>query len=158
MLFRSEEWGLDHGTWSVLAPMYPDAKIPVYQLSLDYSQPPEYHYALSKELAALRRKGVLILGSGNIVHNLGMVQWSDKAYDWAVEFDGLVAKLIEDGNHEALIHYGKLGRAASLSIPTNEHYLPLLYALALQEKNETVSFFAAQTTMGSISMRSVKIG
>lgn len=153
-----QEWGLDHGTWSVLAPMFPLATIPVYQLSLDYTQPPQYHYDLGKELAALRRKGVLILGSGNIVHNLGRVQWSDQAYDWAIEFDAKAAKLMEDGNHNALIHYESLGNAAKLSIPSNEHYLPLLYTLALQEKNEALSFFAAKTTMGSISMRSVKIG
>lgn len=152
------EWGLDHGTWSVLAPMYPEAKIPVYQLSLDYTKPPEYHYALSKELSALRRKGVLIIGSGNIVHNLGMIQWSDKAFDWAIEFDAIAANHIEEGNHQPLINYKNFGKAATLSIPSNEHYLPMLYAIALQEKNESVSFFANKTTMGSISMRSIKIG
>lgn len=152
------EWGLDHGTWSVLAPMFPDAKIPVYQFSLDYTQGPQYHYELAKELAALRRKGVLIIGSGNIVHNLGMMQWSEKSYDWAIEFDAMAAKFIEEGNHKSLINYKELGRAAQLAIPSNEHYLPMLYTLALQEKNEDAAFFAAKTLMGSISMRSFKIG
>ena len=152
------EWGLDHGTWSVLAPMFPEATIPVYQISLDYSQPPQYHYELAKKLAALRRKGVLIIGSGNIVHNLGMMQWTDKAFDWAIEFDSIAAKLIEEGNHKPLINYKDLGKSASLAIPSNEHYLPMLYSLALQEKNESLSFFAAKNLMGSISMRSFKIG
>lgn len=152
------EWGLDHGTWSVLAPMYPEAKIPVYQISLDYSQAPQYHYELAKELAALRRKGVLIIGSGNIVHNLGMIQWTGPAYDWAIEFDALVAKHIESGNHQPLINYKELGKSAALAIPSNEHYLPMLYTLALQEKNEGPAFFAAKTMLGSISMRSFRIG
>jgi 4,5-DOPA dioxygenase extradiol len=152
------EWGLDHGTWSVLAPMFPDAKIPVYQISLDYTQGPQYHYELAKELAALRRKGVLIIGSGNIVHNLGMLQWSEKSYDWAIEFDAMAAKFIAEGNHKSLINYKDLGKSANLAIPSNEHYLPMLYTLALQEKNEHAAFFAAKTLMGSISMRSFKIG
>lgn len=151
------EWGLDHGCWSVLKPMFPDADIPTFQLSLDYTQPPQYHYDLAKELKELRKKGVLILGSGNIVHNLGMVQWSGEAYDWAIEFDEKIKKMILEEDHQSIIDYHKLGKAAQLAIPTNEHYLPLLYSLALKEKNENVSFFNEKAMMGSISMRSVLI-
>jgi len=153
-----EEWGLDHGTWSVLAQMYPLADVPVYQLSLDYTQPPAWHYSLARELSVLRNKGVLIVGSGNIVHNLELVNWNGGAYDWAVEFDQTAMRLINNHDHEALIHYDRLGEAARLSIPTNEHYLPLLYTLALQDKTELHSFFAEETVMGSVSMRSLKIG
>src|ERR1051325_7553692 len=151
------EWGLDHGTWSVLLPMYPDAGIPVFQLSIDYSQPPQFHYELAKELAKLREKGVLIIGSGNIVHNLGMIDWTGKAYDWAIEFDATIKKLIDERNHSAIINYYKLGSIAKLAIPTNDHYLPLLYALALQEKNENISYFNEKCEMGSVSMRSLII-
>ncbi len=152
------EWGLDHGSWSVLCRMFPLADVPVYQLSLDYSKPPRWHYELATELKGLRKKGVLIVGSGNMVHNLGMIQWGEQAYDWALEFDSKLKKFIEEGNHNAVIDYEKQGKIATLSIPTNEHYLPLLYTLALQEKNEPLSFFNERTHMGSISMRSVKIG
>jgi 4,5-DOPA dioxygenase extradiol len=152
------EWGLDHGAWSVLLPMYPKADIPVFQLSLDYLQPPQYHYDLAKELALLRRKGVLIIGSGNIVHNLGMMNPGGKPYDWAIEFDEKIKKFIDDRHHTAIIQYQKLGNIASFAVPTNEHYLPLLYALALQEKEETVSYFNEKCDMGSVSMRSLKIG
>ena len=152
------DWGLDHGTWSVLLPMYPNADIPVFQLSIDYSQPPQYHYDLAKELAALRKKGVLIIGSGNIVHNLGMIDWNGKAYDWAIEFDEKIKKFIDSGDHSSIINYQNMGKIAQLAVPTNDHYLPLLYSLALQEKNETLSYFNAKCEMGSVSMRSVKIG
>jgi 4,5-DOPA dioxygenase extradiol len=151
------EWGLDHGTWSVLLPMFPNADIPVFQLSIDYSQPPQYHYDLSKELTALRKKGVMIIGSGNIVHNLGMIDWGGKAYDWAIEFDEKIKKLIDERDHSAVINYDKLGRIAQLAVPTNDHYLPLLYSLALQEKNETISYFNEKCEMGSMSMRSLII-
>ena len=153
------EWGLDHGTWSVLCQMFPLADVPAFQLSLDYSKPPQYHYELAMELAALRKKGVLIIGSGNIVHNLRLIRYDQPAaFDWAQEFDTRIKKLIIEGNHNDIIHYDKMGTFAHLSVPSNEHYLPLLYVLALQQKNEAVSFFNEKTTMGSISMRSVKIG
>jgi 4,5-DOPA dioxygenase extradiol len=152
------EWGLDHGTWSVLAPMFPKADIPVFQLSLDRTKPPSYHYELSNELAALRDRGVLIIGSGNIVHNLGMMQWKDEPYDWATEFDQKVKTLILQRDHASLVAYQNLGKAAQLSIPTNEHYLPMLYTLGLREKDDDLSFFAEKATMGSISMRSFRIG
>ena len=153
-----QTWGLDHGTWSVLCRMYPAADIPVVQLSLDYNQAPAYHYALGQELRALRRKGVLIVGSGNIVHNLRLAVWRDQAFDWAIEFDRTIMDLILSGDHDPVVHYEKLGRAAQLSIPTNEHYLPLLYILGAQEPGEPVRFFADQVTMGAISMRGVWIG
>jgi 4,5-DOPA dioxygenase extradiol len=152
------EWGLDHGSWSVLCRMYPLADVPVYQMSLDYNKPPQWHYELAAELRSLRKKGVLIIGSGNMVHNLGLMRWNNEAFDWAKEFDAKLKKFIAEGDHDSVIHYDRHGTMAHLSIPTNEHYLPLLYTLGLQEKNEPVSFFNEQTVMGSISMRSVKIG
>lgn len=153
-------WGLDHGTWSILVKMFPQADIPVFQLSLDYSQPPQYHYNLGQQLAGLRRKGVLILGSGNIVHNLRMADLRDESnpYDWAVEFDAQSKRLIESGSHQQLINYQNLGTAAHLSIPTPEHYLPLLYALALQDEQDSVGFFNEQIAFRSGSMRSVILG
>lgn len=156
-----DEWGLDHGTWSVLVKMFPDARIPVVQLSLDYTQGPEFHYALGRELRELRNRGVLIIGSGNIVHHLRMMRFVEGgetfAYDWAREFDETIKQLIIDRNHDPIVHYQSLGRAARLSVPTNDHYLPLLYALALQDDQEQISFFADKVAYGSISMRSVLI-
>lgn len=152
------EWGLDHGCWSVLTRLFPSAEIPVYQLSLDYTQPPEYHYNLAKELAELRKKEVLIIGSGNIVHNLGMMQWSDTAFEWAKEFDERIKNYVLSKEHRRIIHYEELGTSAKLAIPTNEHYLPLLYSLALQDQKDAVSFFTEKTVMGSVSMRSIRIG
>ncbi len=151
-------WGLDHGTWSVLCRMYPEARIPVVQLSLDRGLTPQAHYELGRELRSLRRKGVLIVGSGNIVHNLRRMVWQDNAYDWALEFDETMRRLILAGDHAAIIDYPKLGQAARLSIPTNEHFLPLLYTLALQESHDTLRFFAEKVSLGAISMRSVQIG
>jgi len=138
--------------------MFPDADIPAVQLSLDRTKDPAFHYALGRELRTLRDQGILILGSGNIVHNLGLIQWTDTAYDWAVEFDDPVKRLILSGDHDAICNYEKLGPAARLAIPTNEHFLPLLYILALQDADDTVSFFADKVTLGAISMRAVRIG
>lgn len=156
---EDHEWGLDHGTWSVLVKMFPDADIPVFQLSLDRSKPAQYHYELAKELQALREKGVLIIGSGNIVHNLRMARFDPNppAYDWALEFDAKSKDLIEAGIHSELINYQNLGTAAQLSIPTPEHYLPLLYILGLQEEQECVTFFNEEMAFGSGSMRSLII-
>ncbi len=152
-------WGLDHGTWSVLRRMYPEADIPVVQLSLDRTQHPRFHYDLAAELLPLRREGVLVIGSGNLVHNLRLLDWgAESPYPWAAEFDHLAAELILAGEHDRLVAYPTLGEAARLSIPTNEHYLPLLYTLALQQPGEEVAFFAQGLVYGSISMRSVKIG
>ena len=152
------DWGLDHGTWSVLCRLFPGADIPVVQLSLDHTQGPAFHYELGKELRPLRHKGVLIVGSGNIVHNLGLLAWQDVAYDWALDFDDRIKQSILAGDHQPVIHYDQLGQSARLAVPTNEHYLPLLYALAVQEPDDQVSFFAAKVTMGSVSMRSLRIG
>jgi len=152
-------WGLDHGAWSVLRRMYPLADIPVVQLSLNRSQHPRFHYDLGRELFALRQEGVLIVGSGNIVHNLRLLQWNAREpFPWAAEFDTLSAELILSGEHDRLVAYPALGEAARLAIPTNEHYLPLLYILALQQPGEPVTFFAEGLPLGSISMRSLRIG
>lgn len=150
-----EKWGLDHGTWSVIMPMFPKADIPVLQLSIDYTKDAKYHFELAKELAALRKKGVLIVGSGNIVHNLGMMQWKDGAYDWTIEFDTKIKDAILKEDWDSLINYRKFGRAADLSVPSNEHYLPLLYIAALKDSKDKTTFFNEKNTMGSISMRSV---
>ena len=153
-----QNWGLDHGTWAVLCRMFPKADVPVFQLSLDYSLSAQGHYDIGRELAPLRDQGVLIVGSGNMVHNLRLMEWGDKPFDWATRFDEKLKKLIEDRDHKALIQYEKQGADAELAIPTNEHYLPLLYALALQSKDEKLSFFAEKVTLGSISMRGFRIG
>lgn len=153
-----QHWGLDHGCWAVICRMYPEADIPVVQLSLDRDRGAGFHYALGAELAPLRDQGVLIIGSGNIVHNLALLEWADQPCEWAVEFDATVAGLIRERDHQALIHYETLGRSAALSIPTNEHYLPLLAILALQGRDEEASFFAEGIALGSLSMRGVQIG
>ncbi len=152
------DWGLDHGCWSVLKPMFPEANIPVFQLSLDYFASPEQHFQIGSQLQLLRQKGVLIVGSGNIVHNLGRLDWGGKPFDWAIEFDQLAKTKINSGDFKSLVNYDTLGKAAQLAIPTNEHYLPLLYVLALKDKNEPMHFFNEQIDMGSIAMRSLFIG
>jgi 4,5-DOPA dioxygenase extradiol len=157
-----EKWGLDHGCWSVIMHFYPAADIPVIQLSLDYNQTPRYHYYLAKELISLREKGILIVGSGNIVHNLGMVAWDklndNYGYDWAQEAKEKMKNFIINGDHKSLIDYESQGKAFKLSIPTPEHFLPLLYVLALKEENDKVSFFNDETVAGSLAMTSVRIG
>lgn len=157
------DWGLDHGTWSIVRHMYPNADIPVLQLSIDYTKPAEYHYQLSKELGALRKKGVLIIGSGNMVHNLRMVAWDklndhNYGYDWAIEMNELFKQKITEKDHKALIHYEKLNSAAKMAIPTPDHYYPLLYSLGLQENNDPIHFFNDKAVAGSLTMTSVKIG
>ena len=150
--------GLDHGAWGVLEPMFPEADIPVVQLSLSGLQPGAWHYDLAKGLAPLREEGVLVVASGNIVHNLRLWrQHESNAYDWAARFDEDVAEHIATGHHEGLLGYETLGSDALLAIPTPEHYLPLLYVLALQREDDPVSFFNEQVN-SSISMRSVIIG
>jgi 4,5-DOPA dioxygenase extradiol len=158
-----EKWGLDHGAWSVISRIYPEANIPVIEMSLDYSQGPLYHYELGKQLGALRNKGVLIIGSGNLVHNLRMVAWDkmnepEYGFDWAIQANDKFKQLIESGNHKDLINYNNLGREVQLAVPTPDHYLPLLYTLALKEENEIVSFFNDKPVMGSLTMTSVRIG
>lgn len=155
-------WGLDHGAWSVIKNLYPNADVPVIQLSLDYSQTPQYHYELAKELASLRKKGVLIIGSGNMVHNLRLVAWDklntvDYAFDWAKEASEKMKKFILSNDHQQLINFKSQGKEFDLAIPTPEHYLPLLYALALKEENEKVSLFNDKAIAGSLTMTSLKI-
>ena len=157
----SHEWGLDHGAWSVVRHMYPAANIPVLQLSIDYTKPPQFHYDLARELMSLRRKGILVLGSGNMVHNLRMVSWGmirGGGYDWTLEMNERFKHLISSGDHASLIDFERLGKAAQLAIPTPEHYLPLLYALGLQTPHEGLSFFNDKAVGGSLTMTSVKIG
>lgn len=152
-------WGLDHGTWSVLHRMFPKADVPVVQMSLDRSKGPEHHYQLGQQLKELREEGVLIVSSGNIVHNLRAVIWEDNAiYDWAESFDQKVKQWILANDHEPMIEYEKQGREAALAINSAEHYLPLLYTLGVKGEGEPISFFADKVTYGAISMRSVKIG
>jgi len=158
-----EKWGLDHGAWSVIRRIYPEADVPVIEMSMDYGQGPQYHYELGKQLAALRNKGVLIIGSGNMVHNLRMVSWDkmnepEYGFDWAIQSNDKFKQLIQSGNHKDLINYTALGREVQLAVPTPDHYLPLLYALALKEENEVVSFFNDKPVMGSLTMTSVRIG
>ena len=159
----NHDWGLDHGAWTVVRRMYPAANIPVLQLSIDFSKPALYHYNLAKELAALRKKGVLIIGSGNMVHNLRMVAW-DKldqpgfGFDWAIEMHELFKTKIIHRDHQALINYEALGKAAKLAVPTPDHYYPLLYTLGLQEKNEEPVFFNDKLVAGSLNRTPVKFG
>jgi 4,5-DOPA dioxygenase extradiol len=156
-----EKWGLDHGAWSVIRHLYPKADIPVIQISLDYKQQPQYHYDLAKELYALRRKGVLIIGSGNMVHNLGMLEWNklnidNYGYDWALEANNKMKSFIKDGDHQQLINFRSQGKSFDLAIPTPEHYLPLLYILALKDNNEQPVFYNDKAVGGSLTMTSVK--
>ncbi len=156
----NHDWGLDHGTWSIVKNMYPEANIPVFQMSIDYGQSMQYHYDLAKELAELRKKGVLIIGSGNMVHNLGMVAWDkmntdNYGYDWAIEMNETFKKHILAKNDAALIDYTKLGTGAMLSIPTPDHYIPLLYTLGLRDEKDQASIFNDKMVAGSLNMTSV---
>ena len=157
------KWGLDHGAWSVIKHMYPEADVPVLEMSLDYTKPPAWHYELGKELWQLRTKGVLIVGSGNMVHNLRRIAWDklngeEYGFNWAMEAKTKMKKFILERNYKALINYHLQGAAFQLSIPTPEHYLPLLYALALEEDNEEINFFNDKAVAGSLTMTSLKIG
>lgn len=159
----NHDWGLDHGAWSVVKRMYPDASIPVIQLSIDYDQPAAYHYELAKQLASLRKKGILIIGSGNIIHNLRMVAWDkinvpNYGYDWAIEMNEVLNEKLLSGDHQGLIQYEKLGAAAKLAIPTPDHYYPLMYTLGLQDKADEISLFNNKLVAGSLNMTSVKLG
>ena len=151
-------WGLDHGTWTVLKRMFPKADVPVIQMSLDANIDGQKHYEIGHQLKELREEGVLIIGSGNIVHNLRMVRFDDSAYSWAIDFDQRIANWIAQNNHDPIIHYENGDQTAALAINSAEHYVPLLYTLALKDENEPVSFFADKVTGGSLSMRSVRIG
>jgi 4,5-DOPA dioxygenase extradiol len=157
-----EKWGLDHGCWSVIKHFYPDADIPVIQMSMDYYMSSRQHYELAKELQILRKKGILIIGSGNMVHNLRMVAWNKLndiyGFDWAIEANEKMKEYILDGDHKQLINYESQGRAFDLAIPTPDHYLPLLYALALQDKDDKVTIFNDKPVGGSLTMTSIRIG
>lgn len=155
-----QSWGLDHGTWSVLVHAFPNADVPVVQLSLDATQPPSFHYDLAARLAPLRDEGVLIVGSGNVVHNLGLMQWTDGAppYNWAVRFNETVRDHLLGRRHKALTDMQALGGDARLSIPTPEHYLPLLYCIAQQGPGDTLSFPVDGIEYGAIGMLTVAIG
>lgn len=157
-----ETWGLDHGAWSVIKHLYPAANVPVIQLSIDYSNPPEYHFELAKQLRDLRYKGILIVGSGNIVHNLRLMDYHnfDKdnyGYDWAIEAREVVNNYLLDGNFKPLLEYEKQSKVLQLAIPTPEHFLPLIYTLGLKEKKEDLSLFNDKLVAGSLSMTSVKL-
>lgn len=155
-----QEWGLDHGTWSILVHLFPEAKIPVLQLSIDYAQPGKFHYELGRKLAALRRKGFLILGSGNMVHNLRLIAFDrmgeEYGYDWAHAISVKFREHIRSGNHAALIDYPSLGPEAKLAIPTPDHYYPLLYVLGAMEKGEEPVLFNDKAVGGSATMTSVR--
>jgi len=157
-----DKWGLDHGSWTVVKHLFPNADIPVIQISLDYTRPANHHYALAKQLGELRNKGVLIIGSGNIVHNLRRIAWNrlseNYAYDWAIETNDKIKQWVLEGNHQALIDFRKQGKAFDLAIPTPEHYLPLLYTLALRDNKDSLKFFNEKPLGGSISMTSLKLG
>jgi 4,5-DOPA dioxygenase extradiol len=156
-----EQWGLDHGTWSVLCHLFPEADVPVIQLSIDETQPAEFHYETAKRLGSLRDEGVLIVGSGNLVHNLHAYAWGRQQVeplDWAVRFEERARKLLLAGDHGPLIACETLGKDAALSVPTPDHYLPLLYVIAQQREGEQVSFPVEGFDGGSVSMLSIKIG
>lgn len=161
-ILLDQKWGLDHGAWSIVNRLYPNADIPVIQMSLDYYKDSRYHYNLAKELASLRRKGVLIIGSGNMVHNLRMVAW-DKlnadtfGYDWALEANEKMKHFILSDDHQSMINFRSQGSAFDLAIPSAEHFLPSLYALALKENNEKVTLFNDKAVAGSLTMTSFKI-
>jgi 4,5-DOPA dioxygenase extradiol len=157
------QWGLDHGCWTVLKYLFPEADVPVIQLSLDHYQSTQYHYELAREFSPLRKKGVLIIGSGNMVHNLGLIAWDkmnepEYGFDWALEAGAIMKKHILSDDHKSLINYKEQGEAFNLAIPTPEHYLPLLYALALKEEDEELQLFNDKPVMGSLMMTSVVIG
>ncbi|MEN9522908.1 MAG: hypothetical protein RL065_1285 [Bacteroidota bacterium] len=159
----NHDWGLDHGAWTVIKHLYPNADVPVVEMSIDYSKPAQYHFELAKQLASLREKGVLIIGSGNIVHNLGMVDFAnidtvDYGFDWAKEARILTNQKILSGDFKALIEYEKMGKALQLAVPTPDHFYPLMYALALKTNTDSISLFNDKMVAGSLSMTSVKIG
>jgi 4,5-DOPA dioxygenase extradiol len=156
----TDKWGLDHGAWSVLTHMYPKADIPVFQMSLNRQGDEKYHYNLGRKLSMLREKGILIIGSGDIVHNLRIMNYDMEAapFDWATEFDNYISEAIVSRSHDNIISYEKLGKTAKLSVPTKEHYLPLLYIAGLQEESDEVKFIFKGIQHSSMSMTSIQIG
>ncbi len=159
---EDHSWGLDHGAWSVIRHMYPEADIPVIQMSIDYRKPPQYHFELAQKLSKLREKGILIIGSGNIVHNLRMIDWKNintvgAGWDWAIEAREKTNNWLLDGNFQNLIDYQKMGTSLQYAVPSPDHYLPLIYSLGLKEKSENLSLFNDELIGGSLSMTSVRI-
>ena len=157
------DWGLDHGTWTVVRHMFPEANVPVLQLSIDYNQPAVYHYNLAKQLYDLRKRGVLIIGSGNMIHNLRMLDWRSMdapgfGFDWAIELNEIFKKKILSKDHNALVDYEKLSKNAKLAIPTPDHYYPMIYNLALQSDKDAIEFFNDDYVGGSLSMTSFRFG
>ncbi|WP_407405803.1 4,5-DOPA dioxygenase extradiol [Chryseobacterium sp.] len=160
---EDHQWGLDHGAWSVIKHMYPEANIPVIQLSIDYTKPPQYHYDLAKRLNKLRDKGILIIGSGNVVHNLRLIDWQNinivgAGWDWAIEAREKTNNWLLDGNFQNLIDYHKQGTSLQYAVPSPDHYLPLIYSLGLKDKSDQLSLFNDELIGGSLSMTSVRIG
>ena len=160
---EDHSWGLDHGAWSVLRHLYPDADIPVIQMSIDYTKPPQYHFDLAKRLSKLREKGILIIGSGNIVHNLRMIDWQNidtvgAGWDWAIEAREKTNNWLLDGDFQKLIDYHQQGTSLQYAIPSPDHYLPMIYSLGLKEKSENLNLFNDELIGGSLSMTSIRIG
>ncbi len=158
---KSKDWGLDHGTWSILKHLYPKADIPTFQLSIDYNQPMQFHYDLAKQLNNFRKKGVLIIGSGNLTHNLRIVDFHDinaKPRDWALEFDTKIKDFINDQNHKGVIDYKNIGMSAKLAVPEPSHFIPLIYTLALQDSKDEIEYFYDKFHYGTLSMRCLRIG
>jgi 4,5-DOPA dioxygenase extradiol len=158
-----EKWGLDHGAWTVIKHLYPSADVPVIQMSIDYTKSPAYHFELAAKLNELRDKGIMIIGSGNIVHNLGLVDFANfnkdnYGFDWAIEVRSKINTWLDDGNFKSIVEYDKQGKAFQLAIPTPEHYLPLIYTLGLKSKKDELSLFNDKMLAGSLSMTSVRIG
>jgi len=163
LIHETDDWGLDHGAWTILMHLFPDADVPVFQLSIDYYQPMQYHFDLAKQLGALREKGVLIIGSGNIVHNLRMSMarlhaGDTRPYDWATEFDTWVNEKIAGRDFQSLVSYEKAGEAGKLSVPTVDHYVPMLYTLGLAGDKEDIKQAYEEVTFGGISMRTFQVG
>lgn len=160
---EDHSWGLDHGAWSVIRHLYPDADIPVIQMSIDYTKPPQYHFDLARRLNRLREKGILIVGSGNIIHNLRLIDWRNintvgAGWDWAIEAREKTSNWLLDGNFQPIIDYYKQGTAIQYAVPTPDHYLPLVYTLGLKEPSESLVLFNDELIGGSLSMTSVRIG
>lgn len=156
------DWGLDHGAWSVIKHLYPKADIPVVQLSIDYTKPPQFHYELAKKLNSLRSKGILIIGSGNIIHNLKLVDFKNMnrdnyGYDWAIEAREITNNYLINGNYQALVNYDKLPKSVQIAVPSPDHYLPMIYSLGLKQSNESLTLFNDKLVAGSLSMTSFKI-
>ena len=155
---EDSDWGLDHGTWTVMKRMFPDADVPIFQMSIDYEKPPLFHYELARELIALRREGILVLGSGNVTHNLRSAFGKERDADWATDFDLRVKTDLDDANDRDLVEFLDWGATSRMAHPTHDHFLPLISCIGLREKEDTVTWFAEGFDMGTLSMRSFVLG